>query len=175
MIADIAYQRSLQASAQADWTVAKETAEQAVTLWPQEPVHWQQLARTEAASSALSLADASWQQATQLRLSDPAVWAAQAQFYLTLAEQGELAFLTEAELAAREAIRLAPTIARLYLLQGRIYWLAGQWEDAARQFAQAVDLDTTDGLAWALLADAYAAQGQIAQAEAAWLEAERWR
>jgi O-antigen ligase len=175
LIADAAYQRSLEASAGGNWPGAGEAAEQAVARWPQEPVYWQQLAWTQAAGGDWPRAAASWQQATQLRPTDPAVWAAKAQFYLELAEQGELAFLQTAEEAASEAIRLAPTIARLYLIKGRVYLLAGQWPAAVGQLAQAVDLDATDGLAWALLAETYAAQGQFAQAEAAWQEAERWR
>jgi O-antigen ligase/cytochrome c-type biogenesis protein CcmH/NrfG len=175
LVADAAHQLSLDRAAQGNWAAAAEAAGQAVARWPQEPAHWQQLAQAQAAGGAFDGAAVSWQQAVTLRPTDPAIWAAQAHFYLELAEQGQMQLLPLAELAAVEAVALAPNIARLYVLRGRIHLLDGRSSEAAQQFAQAVDLDATDSLAWALLADVYTSLGEFAQADAAWQEAERWR
>jgi tetratricopeptide (TPR) repeat protein len=175
LAADAAHQRSLEQTAQGKWAGAVTAAGQAAARWPQEPAHWQRLAQAQAAAGMFDAAAVSWRQAIALRPGDPAIWAAQAYFYLELAELGQAQFLPLAEQAAAEAVALAPNIARLYVLQGRIYLLAGRLPAAVPQFAQAVDLDATDSLAWALLADAYASLGQFAQADAARQEAERWR
>ena len=175
LAADAAHQHSLEQAAQGNWAGAVAAAGQSVTHWPQEPAYWRQLAQVQAAIGAFDAAAVSWQQAITLRPNDPTIWAAQAYFYLELVELGQVQFLPLAEQSAAEALALAPNIAGLHVLQGRIYLSDGRLPAAVQQFAQAVDLDATDGLAWALLADAYASLGQVSQADAAWQEAERWR
>jgi tetratricopeptide (TPR) repeat protein len=54
-------------------------------------------------------------------------------------------------------------------LEGRHY------PEAAARFRQAVDLDATDGYAFAHLGDAELAMGQIEEAEAAYRQAVHWQ
>lgn len=174
LVADAAQQRSLRLTAQGDWPAATSAARRATALWPHEPAYRQQLARLQGVQGDFDAAGRSWQQAVALRPADPAIWADMGQFYLTLARQGERGALAPAERALAEAAALAPTTARLYLLWGQVYLLAGDWETAGHRFERAVALDATDGLAWAHLAEAYAAEGRLAEAQSAQREAERW-
>jgi predicted Zn-dependent protease len=74
-----------------------------------------------------------------------------------------------------QAVELAPNVARLYVLWGEQALLGGQVDVANARFEQAAALDATDPLAWAWLAEAYAASGDMDRAEAARQEAVRWR
>jgi Flp pilus assembly protein TadD/O-antigen ligase len=175
LVADVARQRSIQAALRGDLTQALTTAQLAVNHWPQEPAHWQQLAQVYGAQSNLAAAADAWQQALDLRPNDPAIWVAKAQFYTSAVERGVPDTLAEADRAYTQAVTLAPNTGRLHAAWGHLNLLVGEWETAVAHLERAVDLDATDPLAWSLLADVYAAQGEEALALAAWREAERWQ
>jgi O-antigen ligase/Tfp pilus assembly protein PilF len=175
LVADMNHQRSLQLANQGGLAAAAASARQAVALWPQEPAYWQHLAHLQGARGELDDAAASWQQALARRPADPAIWANMGQFHLTLARQGVAGSLALAEHALAQAVALAPNTARLYVVWGEAALLDGQADAAIARFEHAAALDATDPLAWAWLAEAYAANGGMAQAEAARQEAARWR
>jgi O-antigen ligase len=173
--ADIAHQRSIRAVQQGNLAEALDAAQQAVASWPQSPVYWQQLAQVHGAQAELTAATEAWQQALNRHPQDPALWTAKAQFYSSAVYQGQLEALPQADMAYAQAAALAPHTARLYVAWGELYWLVGEWETAVIHLERAVDLDTTDPLAWRLLAETYAAQGRPNLASAAQREAERWQ
>jgi O-antigen ligase/Tfp pilus assembly protein PilF len=175
LVADMNLQRSRQLAAQQNWPAAVQAAQRAVHFWPQEPATWQQLAHLQGAQGELGNAAASWQGALTVRPGDPAIWADFAQFHLNLARQGVSNSLALAGQALAQAVELAPNIARLYVLWGEQALLGGQVDVANARFEQAAALDATDPLAWAWLAEAYAASGDMDRAEAARQEAVRWR
>ncbi|MFO7536490.1 MAG: O-antigen ligase family protein [Chloroflexota bacterium] len=174
LTADIAQQRSIQAARQGNLTEALTAAQQAVTHWPQEPAYWQQLAQVYGAQGERMAAHEAWQQALTLRPNDPTIWTAKGQFYTDAVRQGWPDAWPQAEAAYAQAAALSPNTARIYVAWGRLALLVGRWETAVVHLERAVDLDTTDALAWTFLAEAYDAQGQADLAAAAWREAERW-
>jgi O-antigen ligase/Tfp pilus assembly protein PilF len=165
LAADIAHQRSLDLTNRSAWQPATVAAHQAVRLWPQEPAHWQHLARLQGLQGDLAAAGQSWQQAISLRPVDPIIWVDMGQFYFELAQQGQFDGLIRAEAAFIQAAALAPNSARIYMSLGNIYQLAGEPELAAYYLEWAVYMDASDDLAQHHLDQLYLVQGRLPAAQ----------
>jgi superkiller protein 3 len=101
------------------------------------------------------------------------VWAARGDLYALWGDV-ELSRYSQAEAAYRQALELAPNLAIYHTALGLVLAQQGRLEEGAMALERAVDLDATDGIAYAHLADLYLALGR--ETEAAWArqEAVRW-
>jgi tetratricopeptide (TPR) repeat protein len=81
--------------------------------------------------------------------------------------------LAEALACGMKALRLKPDYRDAYDLMGNVYFKVGDFENAARSYESAVQLDTLDPLGFFNLACAFHGQGDDANAEKNWLEALR--
>jgi len=181
--ADVAARIADQRSAAGDWQGAIDAAEQAVALWPREPAYrralsWACLERaTQAGAEAgpwLQRAESELVAARDLRPLDYRTWAALGEMYGVWGNRWDPGKLPLAHHAYARATELAPHQATLYTAWGMVDLAGGRFAPAAARFRQAVDLDATDGYAFAHLGEAELAAGQIGEAAVAYGQAVRW-
>jgi tetratricopeptide (TPR) repeat protein len=183
LAADISVRAADDRAAAGDWEGAIAALERGVALWPVEPVHHQALswaylqqASVETGSPLpwLERAEAALSAARDLRPGDYRIWAALGELYGLWGNRWDAEKLAQADDAYRQAAALAPNHAMLYTAWGMVYQEGGQFATAATKFQQAVDLDATDGYAFAHLGDAELALGQVEEALAAYQQAVHW-
>ena len=183
VLADVAARAADRWASAADLPRAASAGERAVALWPAEPAHhlglsWIRLQQAVAGRSdplpLLRGAEAELVAACDLRPGDYRLWAALGELYGVWGSRWDPAKLPRAHDAYRQATALAPNLAILYTGWGMVYLESGDVEQAAVQFRRAVDLDATDGYAFAHLGDAAWALGRVDEALAAYLEAVHW-
>jgi predicted Zn-dependent protease len=126
-----------------------------------------------AESGDFAAGEARMARALELRPNDPALLAAQGQLYAAWANV-DPARLADAESAYRRAVAAAPTVPAYHAQLGWLLAKQGQAHEAALYLERAIDLDATDGQAFAWLADVYRALGRAADAEWAQAHADRW-
>jgi len=169
--ADLAYWRSqhaVQSPEQAlDWGGA------AIRLWPLEAHYRLGLARLLLECGDFAAAEAQLVAAGRLSPTDPRIWAARAEVHVRWG-QSDPAHYSLAEEAYRLALERAPNVAGYHAALGTVLALQGRLEEALAELERAVDLDATDGAAYARLADVYEALGRTADAAWARMEARRW-
>ncbi|MGC9396542.1 MAG: O-antigen ligase family protein [Anaerolineae bacterium] len=181
LAADVAAQTAARRSESGNWPGAIEALEQAVRLWPVEPVHhralsWAYLQRAlnQGPLSWLEQAEAELLAARELRPGDYRVWAALGELYGLWGNRWEPAKLPLAHDAYRRATTLAPNYAILYTAWGIVDLEGNRFAAAADRVHQAVNMDATDGYAYTHLGDAELALGQVEAARAAYQQAVRW-
>jgi len=144
-------------------------ARQAVRLWPLEAEYRLGLAGLEGQAGNLIAAEQQFTAASQLSPHSSRLWAGWGEFYARWAEV-EAEQYGQAESAYRRAISLAPTIAAYHTALGLVLARQGQLEAGVAEIERAVELDSTDFVAYRHLAELYLALGR--QADAAWAEKE---
>ncbi len=181
LAADVAAQIAARRSESGNWPGATTALERAVHLWPAEPVHHQALswaylqqAFVQGPLPWLARAEAELLAARDLRPGDYRLWAALGELYGLWGNRWDAGKLPLAHDAYRQATTLAPNHALLYTAWGMVYQEGRQFALAAAKFQQAVDLDATDGYAFAHLGDARLAQGHVAEALEAYQQATHW-
>lgn len=181
--ADVAAHLTDRRAAAADWPAAAAAAERAVALWSGEPAHrlnlaWAYLQQALAGDKDplpwLRRAEAELLAARALRPGDYQIAAALGELYGVWGSRWDPARLPQADEAYAQAAALAPTLSTVYVRWGMMALETGQLDEAAVRFRQAVDLDATDGYAFAHLGDVEMALGRPAEACAAYAEAAHW-
>jgi O-antigen ligase len=153
--------------------VAVERAGAAVALQPREPSYRVHLAWLLLTNGAADAAQHEILQAQRLSPNDPRVAAAVGELH-ALRGRFEPYQLLLAETAYRRTLELAPHVAIYHTALGLVLAQQGRLDDAIRAVERAVDLDATDGVAYAHLAGLYAASGRQHEATQAANEARRW-
>ncbi len=159
--------------------------QRAVALWPGQAAYrlhlsWLYALRAQRAqlieptAAAYRAAESELDAARALTPADYRVWTAYGELYAEWAAAGETSHFAQAEAAYRHAAELFPGNAMLHTGWGLVYADQQRWREAADQFQQAVALDNTDAWAYTHLAEALAIQGNLAEAERAYLQALRW-
>jgi O-antigen ligase len=143
-----------------------ELAGDAVWLAPRQSAYRLHLAWLHLSRAEFEAADREMRTLLRTRPSDQRVVATAAEFYSHWSLT-EPAVLGEAERAWRQALELAPLIARQHLGLGLVLARQGRLDEAIAAVERTVDLDDTDGLAMAHLAELYSAAGRADDAEAA--------
>jgi O-antigen ligase len=166
LMADAAYQHSIQGRQ------PLEPAQRAVRLWPLEPTYRLRLAEV-LVHRGDPTAEAQLNAASALSPNDPLIWATRGNIYALWADVSPGKY-TQAEVAYRQALALAPDIAAYHTALGLILVRQGRTEDGLGELERAVDLDATDGVAFQHLAQVYEALGEKAKATWAQKEADRW-
>lgn len=171
VLADLAHWQAQQS--RQPLTARLEAAERAVRLNPAEPTYRLTLAAVAVQRGDWSAGEAAARQAVALAPDDAVVWAALGDLE---ARWGALdsSRLAIAEQAYQEASRRAPTIAAYHTARGLILVQQGRLAAGTTTLQRAIDLDATDGVAYAYLGDAWLAQAQIFEALAAYDQAIRW-
>jgi Flp pilus assembly protein TadD len=181
--ADMAADVSDRRAANGDWLGAAKAGEQAVALWPGEPAHrlalsWSYLQQALAEGGNplpwLQQAEAELLVARVLRPGDYHVPVALGELYGVWGTRWDPARLPLAAKAYSQAATLAPNQAMIYTSWGMLALESGQLDEAAVRFQQAVDLDATDGYAFAHLGDVELARGRPVEACAAYVQAAHW-
>jgi len=166
-----------------NWPGAVEAGERAVALWPGEPAHrlalsWAHLQQALAGGDNplpwLQGAEAELLAARELRPGDYHVPAALGELYGLWGSRWDPTRLPLAGEAYGQAAALAPNQAMVYTAWGMLALESGQLDEAAARFRQAVDLDATDGYAFAHLGDVELARGRPVEACAAYAQAAHW-
>lgn len=150
-----------------------ERAATAVRLWPVEPQYHQRLGLLLLAAGDLAGADRQMAAAVALRPADPMLWLAQGGVYAYGA--GDAARLRLAEAAYRQAIALAPSVARAHVALAQALAAEGRLGEAAASLSRAIELDATDYYAYELLAAVDTALGLTDAASRATADAGYWR
>jgi O-antigen ligase len=143
-----------------------ELASDAVWLAPRQSAYRLHLAWLHLARAEFAAADREIRILLRTHPTDQRVATAAAEFYSQWS-LSDPALLGEAERAWRQALELAPLIARQHLGLGMVLARQGRLDEAIAAVERTVDLDDTDGLAMAHLAELYAAVGRSDDAEAA--------
>lgn len=181
--ADIAALVADRRAASGDLDAAIISREQAVALWPIEPVHhqalsWDLLQRAQQPDAIpwpmLEQAEDELLAARDLRPDDFQVWVALGELYGSWGNRWDAAKLPLADAAYQKATALAPNHGLIYTAWGMVYQEGGRFAVAAAKFRQAVDLDATDGYAFAHLGEAELALGHVDRALAAYEQAVHW-
>jgi tetratricopeptide (TPR) repeat protein/O-antigen ligase len=182
-LADAAALMADRRAAAGDWDGAVSAAERAVALWPREPTYhravswaWLQwvLRGGGDAEHGLARAEAALLEARDLRPGDGPTWAALGELYGVWGNRYDPSRLPMAHAAYAQAVALAPTTAVLYTAWGMVDLEGEHFAQAAARFRRAVDLDATDGYAFAHLGDAETAQGHTGAAREAFEKAVHW-
>ncbi len=181
--ADVAGRTGDRRSAMDDWPGAIKVRERAIVLWPAEPAHrlslsWSYLQRAQAGAGDplpwLQGAEAQLLAARELRPEDFRIWAALGELYGAWGNRWDASRLPLAHNAYRQATILAPNHATLFTGWGLVYLESQDFAGASARFRQAVDLDATDGFAFAHLGHTELVQGYVEAALAAYRQAVRW-
>jgi len=182
-LADTAALTADRLAAAGEWEGALAAAERAVALAPWEPAYrrtlsWLSLQWVEQGGGApgigLPRAERALLAARDLRPLDAQTWAALGELYGKWANGWDPARLAQANAAYAQALTLAPNSAMLQTAWGMVALEGGRFPAAAAHFQRAVELDATDGHAWAHLGEAELAQGRVGEAGAAFQEALHW-
>lgn len=112
--------------------------------------------------------------ARDLRPREYRTWAALGELYGVWGNRWDATRLPLAHQAFVQAAGLAPSLATLYTAWGMVDLAGGRFAPAAVNFRRAVDLDATDGYAFAHLGEAELGAGHHAAAEAAFEQAVQW-
>lgn len=171
LLADLAYWRSQHAVRSPEEALDWGTA--AIRLWPLEPHYRLGLSRLLLQRGDFAAAEAQLVTADRLSPADPRAWAARAEVHVRWG-QSDPAHYALAEEAYRQTLEWAPNVAGYHAALGTVLVRQGRLEEALRELERAVDLDATDGAAYAHLAEVYQALGRTADAAWARMEARRW-
>ena len=181
--ADTMARQAQRALRQADLVNAALAANRAAGWWPLEPSYRKlQGAIAEAQAyragvggrAYLSQAEATLQEAINLRPADFTSWEALGSLYGRWAAGWDPARLAAAEDAFRHAAALAPDVATLHAAWGTAFLVAGRPAEALPHLQRAIELDATDGQAYADLGATALALGRLDLAQASFSEAARW-
>jgi O-antigen ligase len=170
LLADIAYKESQGAGSLADrvsW------GKRSLSLWPSEPEYHMGAAWTLMQGKDWTAAEAHLATASSLSPNDAYVWLATGELYANRA-QAEPAYYRLAEAAYRQAVILAPTVARHRTALGLVLVQQGQTQEGVTELERAIDLDATDALTYRHLSDLYRRLGRDAEAHWAEVQAIRW-
>lgn len=183
MPADMAARQAYRALRLGDLTAAAVAADRAAERWPPEPAHrllqgWVAAAHAREALGAgpayLARGEDALLAATALRPCDFTIWAALGDLYATWAAGWDATRMGSADAAYRQAAHLAPDVATVRAAWGAALLRAGRPAEARPHLQRAVDLDATDGQAYADLGAAELALGHIEAGHAAYAETIRW-
>ena len=196
--ADMAARAADQHAAAGDWWGARRAAERAVAWWPVEPayrrtlswIYLQAALGLATAGSAdsdcttasglqcrnylIERAEAELLAARDLRPREYRTWAALGELYGVWGNRWDATRLPLAHQAFVQATGLAPGLATLHTAWGMVDLAGARFAPAAVQFRRAVDLDATDGYAFAHLGEAELGAGHHVAAAAAFEQAVRW-
>ena len=125
-------------------------------------------------SYLIGRAEAELLAARDLRPREYRTWAALGELYGVWGNRWDATRLPLAHQAFVQATGLAPGLATLYTAWGMVDLAGGRFAPAAVHFRRAVDLDATDGYAFAHLGEAELGAGHHAAAAAAFEQAVRW-
>ena len=174
MLADAHSWRGTQAVAEGNLESAIGDYETAVSRQPQRAEYQVALALTLAQTGSLAQAETIMHQAIALRPTDPVLYTQLAAIYAQQAgaspEKIEAAYN-----AYEQAIALAPTIGLTYQQYADLALRTGNSERAKSNAQRAVDLDATDGVAFAILGWAELQQNELAAAQQAFAQAIKWQ
>ncbi|MGD2041614.1 MAG: tetratricopeptide repeat protein [Anaerolineae bacterium] len=156
--------------------------EQAVALWPRQPVYYQHLSwlhlqqarHGQDVVSEYRAAEAALDAAQRLTPGDYRVWAGYGELYTEWGQTVTPARYRQAEKAYQQATSLFPGNAMLHTGWGLLYVAQGRLGDAEAQFHRAASLDHTDATAFMHLGHVQLAQGDLTGAEQAYANALRW-
>ena len=196
--ADMAARVADQHAAAGDWWGARRAAERAVAWWPVEPtyrrtlswIYLQAALGPAAAGSAdsdcttaiglqcrnylIERAEAELLAARDLRPREYRTWAALGELYGVWGNRWDANRLPLAHQAFVQATELAPGLATLHTAWGMVDLAGARFAPAAVHFRRAVDLDATDGYAFAHLGEADLGAGHNVAAAAAFEQAAQW-
>jgi len=147
-------------------------ARDAVWLEPRQPSYRVHLSRLYLSGSEFDAAEREIRAAERLDPNDPRVLSAVGEFYAMWGLR-EPSKLEHAERAYRRTLERAPHIATFHTALGIVLAWQGQLAEGIQEVERAVDLDATDGVAYAQLADLYEAAGRREDALRARREAVR--
>jgi tetratricopeptide (TPR) repeat protein/O-antigen ligase len=158
------------------------TMEQALALWPTQPIYhehlsWLHLQLAQSGYNSLAefrSAEAALDTARQLTPGNYRLWAGLGELYTAWGQAGDPTRFAQAEQAYRQATALFPGSAMLHTGWGLSYMAQGRIAEATDQFHQAAHLDHTDAWAYWRLGDGLLAQNDLAGAEQAYRNALRW-
>jgi tetratricopeptide (TPR) repeat protein len=122
----------------------------------------------------LERAEAELLAARDLRPREYRTWAALGELYGVWGNRWDATRLPLAHQAFGRATELAPNLATLYTAWGMVDLAGGRFAPSAVHFRRAVDLDATDGYAFAHLGQAELGAGHIAAAASAFEQAVHW-
>ena len=125
-------------------------------------------------SYLIERAEAELLAARDLRPREYRTWAALGELYGVWGNRWDATRLPLAHQAFVRATGLAPGLATLHTAWGMVDLAGGRFAPAAVHFRRAVDLDATDGYAFAHLGEAELGAGHHAAAAAAFEQAVRW-
>ena len=183
MPADMAARQAYRALRLGDLAAAAVAADRAAERWPREPAHrllqgWVAAAHAHEAMGAgpayLARGEDALLAATALRPGDFTIWAALGDLYAAWAAGWDATRMGSADAAYRQAAHLAPDVATVHAAWGASFLRAGQPAEARPHLQRAVDLDATDGQAYADLGAAELALGHIEAGHAAYAGSVRW-
>jgi len=148
-------------------------AQEAVILSPLEPAYRLALAAVLARAGRFPEAEAQARQGVTLSSTEPRTWAFLGDLYLSWGDTDptRLAF---AQAAYRTAAVLAPNVAIYHTGLGVALVRQSRLDEAVSSWERAVDLDATDYVAYAYLAQAYADLGRTDEAGQAAEQARYW-
>ena len=174
LIADLHSWRGTQALSQGNPSAALVEYEKAVERQPRRAAYHVAVALTAAQLGNFEQAEGAMHEAIALRPTDPVLYTQLAAIYARQAidrpEKIEMAYS-----AYDQAIALAPTIALTYQQYADFALRSGDWVAARTQAQRAVDLDATDGIAFGILGWAQLQAGNLAAAQNAFEQAEKWQ
>jgi O-antigen ligase len=153
--------------------VAIERAQTAVALAPREPAYRVQLSWLLLTQGQPEAARREILAAERLSPNDPRVVSAVGELH-ALWGRHDPGRLLHAEIAYRRTLELAPHVATYHTALGLVLTAQGRLEEGIRAVERAVDLDATDGVAYAHLATLYGIAGRAEEAARAAQEARRW-
>jgi len=174
LIADLHSWRGTQALSQGNPSAALVEYEKAVERQPRRAAYHVAVALTAAQLGNFEQAEGAMHEAIALSPTDPVLYTQLAAIYARQAidrpEKIEMVYS-----AYDQAIALAPTIALTYQQYADFALRSGDWVAARTQAQRAVDLDATDGIAFGILGWAQLQAGNLAAAQNAFEQAEKWR
>ena len=170
LLADIAYQESQGGAPSAErvsW------GKWSIHLWPLEPAYhlgiaWNLMQRKDWTTAEAHLATAG-----RLSPHDPYVWLAKGELYANWAE-AEPGRYALSEAAYRQAVGLAPNVARYHVALGLVLVRQDRIQGGLAELERAIALDATDSVAYRHLADLYRRLGRESEARQAEQQAVRW-
>lgn len=148
-------------------------ARDAVWLEPREPSYQTQLSWLYLNNGEFESAEQAILAAERLSPNDPRIHSARGELYAVWGIE-DIAQYEKAERACRRALELAPHVAAYHTALGIVVAHQGRLDEGIRAVERAIDLDTTDGVAYAHLAELYQTVGREADAFHARKQAIRW-
>ncbi len=174
LLADAHSWQGTQAISRGDATTALAEYRAAVASQPRRAEYRIALAVTAAQIGQLAEAEAALKGAIALRPQDPVLYTQLAALYGGEAETAPQR-LPLAYAAYEQAIALAPTIGLTFRQYADLALRSGDPAGALGLARRAVDLDATDGIAFGILGWAEMEAGNLAAAQAAFVQAVKWQ